>query len=78
MELVLNVPLHRKNRPQCLKGRLMPYLYETAGPIIRRFVWWKLQFETGRWLSFTASDGRSYGTIWEREKSRSGSGTGPF
>ncbi len=44
----------------------MPYLYETEGPIIRRFVWWKLKFETGRWLSFTGSDGRSYGTIWER------------
>ncbi len=45
----------------------MAHLYETKGPIIRRFVWWKLRFETGYWVSFTASDGRHYGTMWERQ-----------
>ena len=44
----------------------MPYLYEAEGPIICRFIWWKLKYETGRWRSYTTSNGRYVGTFWYR------------
>ena len=47
----------------------MPFMYETRGPIIRRFIWWKLRYETGQWVALAAAgkSGAFACAFWERE-----------
>jgi len=44
----------------------MPWLIEHRGRIVRRFIWWKLRYETGYWAALTATGGLSLGSIWTR------------
>jgi len=45
----------------------MPYMTETRGDVIRRFIWWKLRWETGRWIGFSVNHrGKVFAErVWE-------------
>ena len=47
----------------------MPHLIETRGPIIRRFIWWKLRYEMGRWIALAAAGktGAFAHQFWEND-----------
>lgn len=44
----------------------MPVLTEIRGEPIRRFVWWKLRFENGQWVTWFSDCGRVNFKTWER------------
>ena len=47
----------------------MLQMIETRGPIIRRFIWWKLRYETGCWVALAAAGrtGAFAYRFWETE-----------
>lgn len=47
----------------------MPEMIEQRGPLITRFIWWKLRHETGRWVTLSAvgKSGFFVHGFWEKE-----------